>query len=123
MIQYNPRHHNATKAIHNWEKKSAYLLRENVKFRTYIDALTFADAQKGVIYGERAEREKEKEEREAKKRARLEAEARARGEVGGAGGVGGGAGAGAAAGAATELDSVAVGGPAAVVEKKVSIEA
>ena len=121
MIQYNPRHHNATKAIHNWEKKSAYLLRENVKFRTYIDALTFADAQKGVIYGERAEREKEKEEREAKKRARLEAEARARGEVGGDGEAGIGAGTG--PGTATELDSVEIGGPAAVVEKKVSIEA
>ena len=26
----------------NWEKKSSYLLREIVKFRTYIDCLTMA---------------------------------------------------------------------------------
>lgn len=55
-------------------------MRETVKFRTYIDALAFAQKQKQVIYNERAEREKEKEEREARKKARLEEEARAKGE-------------------------------------------
>lgn len=38
----------------NWEKKSSYLLREIVKFRTYIDCLQAAEAQKRRIYAERA---------------------------------------------------------------------
>lgn len=40
----------------NWEKKSSYLLREIVKFRTYIDSLRAADTRKQEIYLERAER-------------------------------------------------------------------
>ncbi len=43
----------------NWEKKSSYLLREIVKFRTYIDCLQAAEAGKQKIYRERAERKKE----------------------------------------------------------------
>lgn len=39
----------------NWEKKSAYLLREIVKFRTYIDSLTAAQAAKERFYKEREE--------------------------------------------------------------------
>lgn len=38
----------------NWERKSQYLLREIVKFRTYIDTLTAAQTQKQNIYAERA---------------------------------------------------------------------
>ena len=38
----------------NWECKSSYLLREIVKFRTYIDCLQAAQAQKEKIYAERA---------------------------------------------------------------------
>lgn len=38
----------------NWERKSSYLLREIVKFRTYIDCLQAAQAQKEKMYGERA---------------------------------------------------------------------
>lgn len=38
----------------NWEKKSSYLLREIVKFRTYIDCLQTAEASKHKIYAERA---------------------------------------------------------------------
>ena len=45
----------------NWEKKSSYLLREIVKFRTYIDSLQAAEVQKKKIY---AEREAEKAVRE-----------------------------------------------------------
>lgn len=41
-IQFSPRHSNSTKAMTNWERKSCYLLREIVKFRTYIDCLTAA---------------------------------------------------------------------------------
>jgi hypothetical protein len=37
----------------NWEKKSSYLLREIVKFTTYIDCLTAADASKKKVYAER----------------------------------------------------------------------
>lgn len=74
IFQYSSRNHNHSKAISNWEKKSAYLLREIVKFSTYITALEFAGTEKEKVDAERKEREKEKEEREAKKKARLEAE-------------------------------------------------
>ena len=37
----------------NWERKSSYLLREIVKFRTYIDSLQSAQAQKEKLYAER----------------------------------------------------------------------
>lgn len=45
----------------NWEKKSSYLLKEIVKFRTYIDTLQGAEAQKQKIYKEREERKAEME--------------------------------------------------------------
>jgi hypothetical protein len=38
----------------NWEHKSAYLLREIIKFRTYIDSLAAAQVQKDKIYAGRA---------------------------------------------------------------------
>lgn len=38
----------------NWERKSSYLLREIVKFRTYIDCLQSAQAQKEVVRASRA---------------------------------------------------------------------
>ena len=37
----------------NWEKKSSYLLREIVKFRTYIDCLQAAQVSKEKFYAER----------------------------------------------------------------------
>jgi hypothetical protein len=37
----------------NWERKSQYLLKEIVKFRTYIDTLTLAQNQKEKIYAQR----------------------------------------------------------------------
>jgi hypothetical protein len=43
----------------NWEKKSSYLLREIVKFRTYIDTLLSAQARREEVYRERAVREGE----------------------------------------------------------------
>jgi hypothetical protein len=46
----------------NWERKSQYLLREIVKFRTYIDTLATAQMQKQKIYAEREAREAEMEE-------------------------------------------------------------
>ncbi len=39
----------------NWERKSSYLLREIVKFRTYIDCLEGAQKSKEKIYAERAD--------------------------------------------------------------------
>ncbi|OAX85585.1 hypothetical protein ACJ72_00046 [Emergomyces africanus] len=41
-LAFTPRQPNANKALANWERKSSYLLREIVKFRTYIDCLTAA---------------------------------------------------------------------------------
>jgi hypothetical protein len=43
----------------NWERKSQYLLREIVKFRTYIDTLATAQVQKQNIYAEREAREQQ----------------------------------------------------------------
>ena len=40
--------------MNNWERKSSYLLREIVKFRTYIDCLQGAQVQKEKIYAGRA---------------------------------------------------------------------
>ena len=40
----------------NWERKSQYLLREIVKFRTYIDTLANAQTLKEKIYAEREAR-------------------------------------------------------------------
>lgn len=52
-LAFSPRHPNAAKAMVNWERKSSYLLREIVKFRTYIDSLRGALGQKGKIYASR----------------------------------------------------------------------
>ncbi|KAK4981732.1 hypothetical protein LTR66_009759, partial [Elasticomyces elasticus] len=51
---FSPRNPNHARALANWEKKSAYLLKEIVKFRTYIDSLSAAQAAKEKIYAERA---------------------------------------------------------------------
>lgn len=54
---FSTRHPNMHKAMANWEKKSAYLLREIVKFRTYIDILQTAKSMKEKIYAMRKEDE------------------------------------------------------------------
>ncbi|KAJ5801402.1 uncharacterized protein N7518_003470 [Penicillium psychrosexuale] len=48
-LAFSPRHPNAAKAMANWERKSSYLLREIVKFRTYIDSLRNAISSKERI--------------------------------------------------------------------------
>ncbi|KAJ5162418.1 hypothetical protein N7492_007810 [Penicillium capsulatum] len=48
-LAFSPRHPNSAKAMANWERKSSYLLREIVKFRTYIDSLRNAINQKSKI--------------------------------------------------------------------------
>ncbi|KAI4760561.1 hypothetical protein E4T51_06420 [Aureobasidium sp. EXF-12344] len=51
---------NWNKVTSNWEKKSAYLLREVVKFTTYIEALDRAGRAKEKVYDERLAREQER---------------------------------------------------------------
>lgn len=53
LLAFTPRGHNAARAMANWERKSAYLLREIVKFRTYVDCLQQAETRKQEIYAER----------------------------------------------------------------------
>ncbi|KAF5677916.1 non-clathrin vesicle coat protein [Fusarium heterosporum] len=53
LLAFTPRGSNAVKAMSNWERKSAYLLREIVKFTTYVDCLRQADTRKQEIYSER----------------------------------------------------------------------
>jgi hypothetical protein len=43
----------------NWQRKSEYLLREIVKFRTYIESLNAASIAKDVVLARRAERDAE----------------------------------------------------------------
>ena len=61
MVQFTPRHVNSHKAMTNWERKSSYLLREIVKFRTYIDCLQLAETCKHRIDAERAAQKAEPE--------------------------------------------------------------
>lgn len=53
---FGPRHPNGQKALANWERKSAYLLREIVKFKTYVSSLTDAQVARERVERERAER-------------------------------------------------------------------
>lgn len=53
LLAFSPRGGNAARAMANWERKSAYLLREIVKFRTYVDVLQLAGSRKAEIYRER----------------------------------------------------------------------
>ena len=53
--QYSPRHPNHNKAMANWQRKSDYLLREIVKFRTYMDSLSAAQKAKEAFYAKKAE--------------------------------------------------------------------
>jgi hypothetical protein len=43
----------------NWQRKSEYLLREIVKFRTYIESLNAASIAKEVVLARRVERDAE----------------------------------------------------------------
>jgi len=57
LLAFSQRHPNSNKAMTNWEKKSSYLLREIVKFQTYVDSLQTANTQKEKIYAMRREDE------------------------------------------------------------------
>lgn len=58
-LSYVGRGSNFNRVMQNWERKSSYLLREVVKFRTYIEALDKAEAAKKRIYEERRIRDEE----------------------------------------------------------------
>ncbi|KAI4094164.1 MAG: hypothetical protein LQ344_002418 [Seirophora lacunosa] len=53
LLAFSSRHPNSSKAMANWERKSSYLLKEIVKFTTYIDCLQAAQAQKEVFQASR----------------------------------------------------------------------
>ncbi|KAF3906481.1 hypothetical protein ABW20_dc0106421 [Dactylellina cionopaga] len=59
QLAFTPRHPNYNKAMNNWERKSSYLLKEIVKFRTYIDALSSAAIAKDKIFKEKEQRANE----------------------------------------------------------------
>lgn len=75
VLAFSPRSVNATKAMGNWERKSHYLLREIVKFRTYVDVLEVAEQRRqevrgGIVQGdERGVSEKVGKIREVEKEA------------------------------------------------------
>ena len=41
----------------NWQRKSEYLLREIVKFQTYIDSLTVAQKARDAFYARKSQHE------------------------------------------------------------------
>lgn len=49
QLAFSTRHPNTTRAMANWEKKSSYLLREIVKFKTYVDSLSLAQKEKDRV--------------------------------------------------------------------------
>ena len=61
LLAFTTRHPNYNKAMNNWERKSAYLLREIVKFTTYLESLHFAQKEKDKVLGEREQRERMRE--------------------------------------------------------------
>ncbi|KAL9611008.1 MAG: hypothetical protein Q9167_004322 [Letrouitia subvulpina] len=61
LLAFSPRGHNVGKAMANWERKSSYLLREIVKFRTYIDCLNMAAQQREAVHASRREEDGGKE--------------------------------------------------------------
>ncbi|KAK3376051.1 hypothetical protein B0T24DRAFT_526830 [Lasiosphaeria ovina] len=53
LLAFTARGSNAAKAMANWERRSEYLLREIVKYTTYVDSLQAAEVRKAEIYLER----------------------------------------------------------------------
>ena len=61
LMAYSRGKENREKALGNWERKSSYLLREIVKFRTYCDSLAQAGGERDKVVREREERGKQME--------------------------------------------------------------
>lgn len=62
LLAFSSRQANYGKAMANWEKKSAYLLREIVKFKNYIDALQGAQVSKERVMKIRREQEQQRQD-------------------------------------------------------------
>ena len=62
MLTFSSRHPNYGRAMGNWEKKSAYLLREIVKFKGYIEALQGAQVSKERVYKTRTKERRHDED-------------------------------------------------------------
>jgi hypothetical protein len=58
LLQFSPRHPNASKAVSNWNGKCSYLHTEIYKYRTYIEALNHATNIKAKVYAEREQKKK-----------------------------------------------------------------
>ena len=71
-LAFSSRHPNAAKAMNNWERKSSYLLREIVKFRTYIDVLMLAGEARKRVTEKRDEEEQERRGKEKQKEVEKE---------------------------------------------------
>jgi hypothetical protein len=67
ILAYTTRHPNHGKAMQNWERKSQYLLREIVKFSTYVECLKAAQTEKERLYAKRKVNEVEAAELEGNK--------------------------------------------------------
>ena len=57
LLAFTTRHPNHSKAMGNWERKSAYLLREIVKFSTYLESLAAASRERERVVAGREVRE------------------------------------------------------------------
>jgi len=65
QLAFSPRLPNYAKAMANFERKSDYLLREMVKFSTYVESLGGAQKRMVEVYAEREARERELAELDA----------------------------------------------------------
>ena len=77
LLAFSTRSTNYGRAMGNWERKSAFLLREIVKFRTYLESLQGAKREVERVRGERERKDREKEtevEREREKEDELDRE-------------------------------------------------
>ena len=55
-LAFSQRHTNTGRAMANWERKSSYLLKEIVKFKTYVDVLVGAQREREKVMKERGDR-------------------------------------------------------------------
>lgn len=60
MLAFSSKHPNYSRAMGNWERKSAYLLREIVKFKGYVEALQGAQQNKERICKLRRQEEEQR---------------------------------------------------------------
>lgn len=64
-LAFTNRQSNHTKAMNNWEAKSSYLLREIVKFSTYLESLQFAQHEMERVKADKRLKEEQKEKAHA----------------------------------------------------------